>query len=247
MARFFSKTGGHLYDLGINAINPAVDGASAVSVIARAKATEDLGVSATNNRLLNVVIDTTISGILINLLPMGISLGGRSIPTDAFSQAIGTTPVGIGRWFSAGGVLDFGGDAIRIYRDGHLDVSGPAVFANATYTPGTPSESDRLSGNTTATQWPESIEYVALYNVDIGDAAFLDLARGAGPLEVQAENLVFYIVPGRGRATDIDVVGGIVPTLTGSLPIVPSAPNRQSFADRFAWRRAAFAQRYPAA
>lgn len=252
MARFFTKDATHLYNLGVGAVNPSLNGAAAISIVARAKATATLGASATNNRLVNVVIDTTIAGALMNVIPAGIAIGGRSVggaTPDTFQQTTGATPVSVGRWFTAGGVLDFGGDALRVFRDGLLDGSAAAVFANTTYTAGTPTANDQLSGATAPEQWPGIIDYIAIYDVDIGDAAMLDIARGAGPLEVQPENLAFYMVPGRGRGLgpDRDVIGNLVPTITGPLPIVPGSPLRKSFPDRLDWRQREFEQTYPAA
>jgi hypothetical protein len=69
---------------------------------------------------------------------------GRSRTNDAFQTAQSTAQYAVGPWYHVAGVLDFAGDAIRIYVDGALDSSTAVTFGSDTYVHTASAEKPRI-------------------------------------------------------------------------------------------------------
>ena len=224
MARDFDKTTTNYLDLGTGGINPVLSGASALSIHAWVNFdTTDIG--ANDNRIVNIDIDADSTGIALIINGVdglnSVRIAGRSVSTDAIQAKNGAAGLAASTWHSVGGVMDIGGDAITPYQNGVADGGGAVTFGNTTYTTGTPTIVDQISGGrnppTTTNMFDGRIAEVAIWTVDIGAAGFATLGDGFSALFVRPESLVFYM-PLIGRTSpEIEIISGKNGTIAGTV------------------------------
>lgn len=226
MARDFTKNTSNHLSFGNGTINPLLSGATAISCHAIAKADTFSTGAASQNDILGVIIDGSNHGLVLNVDATGanpvLRVSGRSVTGDAIQATVGTSTLAAGTVYSLGGVLNIGGDSIRVYVNGTQEASTGVTFGNATYTTGTPTSPDRIgcAGNPLATpeQWDGMIAEVALWNVDIATAGFAQLADKFSALMVRPDALVFYMALWAQGSPERDLVAAAAATVTGSLP-----------------------------
>jgi hypothetical protein len=224
LARDASKNTSNYLSLGTNALGPLLNGAAKISMHALVVAdTFDTGTN--DNRILSVYINgTTTAGVVLALAGSAgaekVRVGGRSQSLDSFQAVSGATTVSAGTVYGVGGVLDLSGDSIRVYLDGAQDASSAATFANASYTNGTPTAADSISGavgSGSSTFFDGRIAEVAIWAGDIGAAGFGVLAQRVSPMLVRPDLLVSYW-PLIGRESpERDRFGGVGATITGTV------------------------------
>lgn len=227
MARDFSKNTSNHLRLGVNAINPRISGAAAISVHAMVFP-DSFNTSADNNLVCEFYINNGGSGVLLGIhngSSAVVRVAGRSQTSDSYQVRNGTTALVAGSWYSVGGALNFAGDLITPYYNGVAENGGAASFGAFAYTPGTPvSTNDAIGGNhtpTSALQFDGRIAEFAVWKKDIGAAGFRALAGGVSALLVCHESLVFYMPLLGGNSPERDLVGGLTGTITGSIPSAP--------------------------
>lgn len=226
MARDFSKNTSNYMTIGVGALGPILNGAGAIS--AHAIVTGDTldATSVDDNRILSIAIDGASSALRLHTkgdVNKRLNVAGRSVITDALQSVEGTTTMSTGTEYSCGGVLDIAGDKIRVYLNGSQEANTAVTFNNATYTHGTPTDSDRIGADMTTPpfathfQWDGSIAEVAVWAGDIGTDGFYQLNKRISALLVRPDLLIFY-APLWGKASpEPDIVSGKVGTITGTV------------------------------
>lgn len=225
MARVHTKDlANRLYITG-GAVGALLNGASAISAHLWAYALSYDTANANNNRLLDLKINGSSSGLLLGVDGTDSNksrVGGRSQSADSFQARNSTNAVSLNTWTSIGGVLDIAGDVLTPYLSGVAENSGAATFGAATFTHGTPeADSDGIGGHNgtgiaTDQQWDGYIGEVAVWAGDIGAAGFASLAKGFSPLLIRPELLVFYMPLIRGT-TERDLISGRTGTILGTI------------------------------
>lgn len=140
--------------LGTATINGLINGAPGVTL---GVALQYRTLSALNwaHVVMASKVNSTQDGLWLNIRgDVGnvgvVRVGGRSTPGDAFQAALSTRTLDPRSVYTIVGVLDFGGDLIRIYIDGELEVETAVTFGSDTYTAGTPTLEDRIGDDTTS-------------------------------------------------------------------------------------------------
>jgi len=233
VARDFTANTANYMSLGANAIGPLIDGAASFSVHFRVVFdTFHASGGAVGRDMVSACINSTTAGFAISHLdPSGISgprlrCGARSVSTDTYRVLDSSTDLSTGTEYGIGCVYQISADNIVIYLNGASDGSGiSGTWANASYTNGTPTAHDGLGaafGGTTPVsadrQLDGRLSEVAIWAGDIGAAGFASLgADRVSPLLVRPELLVSYF-PLLGKySPEIDVVGGLAGTITGTV------------------------------
>jgi hypothetical protein len=243
MARDFTKNTSNYMRVGVDKINPLISGASAVSIHAVAKP-DTITATSGANRLVVSAVSNTQGGIVLSLhngTSALVRVAARSGTGDAAQVAVGSSVVSTGSYASFGGVADFANDAVRVYYNGAEEANTAVTFANATYTPGTPTTLNDTIGadDTTSNQFDGAIAEVAIWNTDIGTSAFAMLADGVSALAVRPDALVFYMPLVGKYSPEIDVVSGQSGTITGTVAEI--AHPRVMYPRRTKFRRFATA------
>lgn len=134
-------------------IGDLLDGASAISFVARVKVND---ASKTFNTYLCVDIASGgNTGIFSSLQRIDASsashlIGGRSQSGDAFQQASATVNYTWGNFITIGAVFDFANDENHLYLDGSLDQTSSVSYGASVYTQSTPSYNDTIGNRTGA-------------------------------------------------------------------------------------------------
>jgi hypothetical protein len=225
VARDFTKNASNYMGIGIGGFGNLISGASAVSMHAIISPDSTSGVAGGNDdRVLSSLINGSgTSGLYLGLESTAeVRVAGRSQTSDTFHALNGTTQLTFGSWAAVGGVLDFNGDAIRVYVNGSQEASAAKAFSASSYALGTPTEEDSIGGlgtpPATADQFDGRIAELAVWRSDIGTAGYLQLSKGISPLLVSPSTLVFYMRL-IGQSTEVDIVGGVKAVITGSIPV----------------------------
>ena len=152
MALDFVKNTANYLTYGAGAFNAVLNGASKIAVSAVVWLDAVSTGSAFDNRILSVVIDGTLAGVVLSINATGandvVRFRGRSSSGEAEEISDGATHIATGAWIQVGGLLNIGGDSINTVRAGVVDSTTAVTFANATFTPGTPSDVDRIGAAT---------------------------------------------------------------------------------------------------
>lgn len=228
MARTFIKTAGNYISLPAATLGGLISGAGKISIHAWSKYTS---FSATNGANDDRTVQIQIAGASTTGLTICVDgsggpgtqktrIGARSASGDALQVKTGTTVLSTGQWYSHGGTVDFGGKFVTPYLNGAADNTAlSATFANATYTPNSPSGVDEISSsaNGTNAQIDGAIAEVAIWTDDIGAAGFLALSKGMSAKLIRPEKLVFYLPIWGIASPEVELRGGKVPTINGTV------------------------------
>jgi hypothetical protein len=247
VARDFSKNTTNYLTLGVNQIGPLISGASAISLLAKVRA-DAFGTGTADNAILAWGMTGNVTGgvFYVNGASPVVRVGGRSVSTDGFQSAVGTTALSTGVEYSIGGVLNIGGDRIRVYLDGTQEANTTVTFANATYTTSVGTAVENIGAtfgsppSATAGQWDGRISELTIFAGDIGSPEFADHHAGKSPLRVSvsAAPLVFYTQLLGNDSPEPALVSSIVGTITGSIP-QGTHPTVYGYPSVFARRRRA--------
>jgi hypothetical protein len=236
MARDFTKNTSNYLGLGINAISPLLSGAAAISFHCWVYVDTLHGSAADADDLFSVQLSNTQAGFAARLTTStGIGrlrVQARSGTGDASQSITGATTLSTGQWYSLGGVVNIASDTITVYVNGVSDNSGGVTFANATYTPGTPTTAgDSIGCAMTATtpisttrQLDGRIADLAIWTADIGVNAFVALARGRRGWDVAPGSLVFFMPLHGVDSPEYDWKSRKVGTITGTVAFGTHAP-----------------------
>lgn len=196
-------------------IEALLSGASAFSVAAKVNY-DAITDASSSQRIFTGFVNGASTGFLLATAFSSpnnfLRLQGRSVSTDSLQTVDATTTnITAGVLRTLGGVWNIGGDAMRGYINGVQEMSGAATFANATYTPGTPTGQASIG----ITNCNGLLAELAIWKVDIGTAGMLEFHRGKDPRLISPGNLVYYH-PGH-NATDPDLKSGIVAEVVGTI------------------------------
>lgn len=226
MARDFTKNTSNYCSLGVNQIQPLINGASAISVHAIAWG-DSFNTGANDNRILTIGVANNLAGVIMEVVGSAgaevLKIAGRSVSTDSLQTKSATTVFSTTAWHHLGGVLNIGGDTITPYYEGTAEGGGAVTFGNATWTNGTPTQLDTIGAGQTAPvssviQWDGRIAELAIWVVDIGASGFASLNKDISPLLVRPESLVYYAPLIGNFSPEIDLISAKSGTITGSLP-----------------------------
>ncbi len=239
MALDFVKNTANYLTYGAGAFNAVLNGASKIAVSAVVWLDAVSTGSAFDNRILSVVIDGTLAGVVLSINATGandvVRFRGRSSSGEAEEISDGATHIATGAWIQVGGLLNIGGDSINTVRAGVVNSTTAVTFANATFTPGTPTDVDRIGA---ATEVPVAftgplvdgqIAEVAVWVLGSGDADFTAGEWGAlgkffSPLLVRPQSLVFYKSFAARRTAPSDYISKLTGTITGTLAYANHPP-----------------------
>ena len=226
MARDFTKNTANYMNIGTEVAVALVSGASAVSIAAWVYY-DTISNADNNNRIFTAIIDGVNGGIMLATGASGannlVRVGGRSQSADGFQAVNGTTNIPTGQWIHMGGVLNIGGDVIRVYYNGTQEASTAVTFGAATYTDnGAPTKQDAIGGyqdppTVTAVQIDGRIAELGLWAGDIGTAGFEQLNDGFSPLMVRPDLLVAYWPLIGNNSPETDIVSAKNGTITGTI------------------------------
>ena len=228
MARDFSKNASNYIALSGTRWGALVNGASAISVACWANV-DTIGTGVNDNRLLSVVMGTSLAGMTLAIDGSGatkyLRVGGRSQAADSYQARNATSSFTTGTWHHCGGVFNLSGDTITPYFNGAAENSGAVTFGAASYTHSYTNGEDFVGAQTnasgqpvdTAQQLDGRVAEFAVWNVDIGAAGFASLAKGASPLQIKPESLVSYFPLHGVYSTEHDWVSGRTGTITGTV------------------------------
>lgn len=231
MARAFTKDIANYMMLGDNAIGPLLDGAAVFSfhLLVNLTTKESLGTQGDDILIVNMNNSTVGLNIILTgtALSTTIRMGARSVSTDAAALTVdSTTTLSTGVEYSIGGVVNIGGDSMRIYVDGAEEASSAAVFGAATYTHGTSNSSrNDAIGCATVTTAPIStarqtnglVSEVAFWRADITTACFVSLSKRFSAPLIRPASLIFYM-PLIGRnSPERCIKSGASGTITGTV------------------------------
>lgn len=248
MALDFVKNASNFLSYGVATFNPFLSGASKVVISALINAdTFDTAVD-NNNKILQISINGSSSGITFSVNAVGVNdlirIAARSVSTDSLQALNGVTAITTGTWFHVGAIIDYAGDSLSTIVNGAVDTTSGVSFGNTTYTPGAPTVTDRIGADSdtpvlTPGQFDGRIAEIAVWTFSAAEDVLVAdelaaLAKYFSPLMIRPSNLVFY-EPFISRQTTIpDKVNGIAGTITGTLnyadhPSTIFRHSRQSF------------------
>jgi len=154
--------------LGNTPIGDLINGKSVVTVEAWVSSdvvptteSEDIWYSEVNSIATGFGIAVNSSGLIF--------AGGRSGSADAFQSTSWTTAITAGVTYHVVGVLDYANNTIKLYVNGDLkNTNSTAVFANSTYTLGTPTNGENIGmAPNNARHWDGEIDEVAVYDYEL--------------------------------------------------------------------------------
>src|SRR3989344_3197011 len=149
--------------MGVNAIGPDINGASAITVCGWVK----LDTAPSDGAALfasfagggSTMIDIGFKSTLLAYV------AGRSQTTDAYQQVNGVTAISLNTWAFVCGVWDYPNDKIFVYLNSILNNSGTVTFGATTYTHTNATVgSDSISFNDASTLVDGLIDDVRVYN-----------------------------------------------------------------------------------
>lgn len=244
MARDFSKNTANYMSLGINTIVPVLAGSSQISI--HAFVTVDsftASVTFCNDILSFFFGQGSVAGVLLFDTSSGnnrLRAGGRSGTSDIFLGAISPTNLSTGVQYSVGCVFDYAGKRIRLYVDGVQTTNTTVLFANATLTQtsGTNTTYDGIGAGflgggpiNANRQMDGRISELSIFASDIGLAGFQMLSDGYAADMIGPPPAFYFPLLG-DDSPERDHYGGASGTITGSIPqadhpriIYPVAPR----------------------
>lgn len=227
MSRLFTKNLANYMSLGTGGLGAVLSGRGFFSIHAKIKIASTT-TGATDNNILNVVIDGTTIGLALNLDGTGgtpkLALSVRSVNTDARQVATGATTLTPGVTAYVGGTVDVPDDIMQVYLNGVRDaIASPVTLANLSWTLGTPTAADTVGGyqappTATADQFNGEISEIAIWATILSVTEFATLATGAAADTVNSGALVYYLKIGGTASPELPTVGTAQGTITGSLP-----------------------------
>jgi len=130
--------------LGKNVLGNQLNGHNGITFTCWCNLTST-GSNALNNRIINVVIDSTgTTGFSVGNFAGVFEVGARSTKTDSFSIKSITAPA-TGSWQHIAGVVDYSASKVGIYLNGILQGSlAAATFQSASYVQGVSTANDTI-------------------------------------------------------------------------------------------------------
>jgi hypothetical protein len=220
-----TKNVANYVNLGTGKVGALINGKARVSVHALVQYSSLDTVTPPCDRVLCVIASAATSGF--NLATDGAShlrLNARSVSTDAGQDTTGATLIATNVQHSVGAVADFTAKTGKVFLDGKLDGSASSlVWANNSFTLGSPTTGDCISGNATpptgtTTQVNGRVGELALWGDALGVGDFQLLAEGVPAPLVRPEALLMYLPLVGQDATAFDPRSAINGTLVGALP-----------------------------
>jgi hypothetical protein len=230
MARYFNKNTANYSSIGIGQIGTLLNGAAKISWSMIIKPIDTLSTTGVNeNSPFHIKINGLSAGLICSIdanTSVGngkLRVGARSQSADALQNVNGATTLALNTQYTAGGMIDIGGDTITVYLNGAVDAGPTAVtFGAATWTLATASFDDVIGGQTTAppttvAQFGGEISEFAIWTDDITAAGFAALHKGLSPLMVMPDKLIAYW-PLVGRVSpEPEYINTKSATLTGTI------------------------------
>jgi hypothetical protein len=202
MARIFTKNLSNYLSLSNGGVGRLLHGFRYVSMHARVLYTSLDATGFTDNRVINLVMDGTVTtGLAMGVNTGTFRVGARSQAADTFLTADGGA-ISTGVWTSVGGTFDFTGKTMAGFVNGIQTITASALaFGANVYTHGAPTVADSISGDgapptTTTRQVDGPIAEVAIWGsstAPLSQADFADLSDGMSATAVRAESLIFYM------------------------------------------------------
>jgi len=134
-----------------------------------------------------------------------------AVRTSSQVSTSGTTSMVVGQWHHLAGVYD--GSDIRAYLDG-IEENSAAASGNIPLNTA-PVRIGMGSGAVGEEPMDGDIGHCAIYDASLTPGEIASLAAGISPLQIRADNLLFY-APLNGQNPEYDVIGGLDLTVTGA-------------------------------
>lgn len=224
MARDFTKDTANRMSLGTGGLGSLLNGASAVSFSAIVTL-DTITSGSNNNRVINWVINAATAGGYLavhNGTSAVVRVGARSSVADGFQTANGTTVLSTGTEYQIGGVVDYANDRVRVYVNGAREANATVTFAATSYTHGTPTAVDSISGDnippsSTSPQVDGRISEVCIWSGDIGDDGFAQLGDRISAVLVRPNLIVDYLPLMGANSPERGWFGLLSGTITGTV------------------------------
>lgn len=156
--------------IGSNAMNPLINGASAVTIIGWVNFSGLYTCCSSGNTIYATWMDDWTPGLTVlahATLSNGLCVFARSQVSDGAQQACSSTAITLGKWMNFAYVVDYANDKIYVYIDGKL-VNNPSVtFGATTYIAGTPNSFAYDAIGNGGNSWTGSnakVDQVRVYN-----------------------------------------------------------------------------------
>lgn len=230
MSRYFNKNTANYSSIGIGQIGALLNGAAKISWSMIMKPIDAFSTTGVNeNSPFHIKINGLSAGLICSVdanTSAGngkLRVGARSQSADALQNVNGATTLALNTQYTAGGMINIGGDTITVYLNGAVDAGPTAVtFGAATWTLAAATDADVIGGQivtppTTVAQFGGNIAEFAIWIDDITAAGFAALHKGVSPLQVKPEALIAYW-PLIGRVSpEPELINSKSATLTGTV------------------------------
>jgi len=147
----------------------------------------------------------------------------RTVDTASIVPTEGTTDLNDGEWHHVAGTYD--GADVRIYVDGVQENSasqtGNMVMGSAPVRIG-------AAGSVSVVEdaFDGSLGHAALWDTFLTAGEIKSLSEGVSPLKIHKNNMLLFYVPINGQSPEIDIIGGLDLTITGTTIVEePPIPN----------------------
>lgn len=224
--RVFTKNVANYMSLGTGAIGTLLNGLPAFSVHAKIRPTATT--VSEGGTILSALINGTTVGLSFGLMPATgtVRLSARSVSSDAKQTVGGATTLSPGLDTYVGGTVQMSG-SLGVYFNGVADGAASVLFANPTWTLGTPTDSDMVGGfksppTATSDQVEGVLSEIAVWSGVNSAQDFATLATGAPADTVNTSALLYYLKIGGVSSPEGPTVGTALATITGSLPPPPA-------------------------
>ncbi len=223
MARDFSKNTSNYMRLGANALGALLDGAPGIAC--HCWANFDTISTTSGDNALMTIWGTNASMNFRMAVHDGTNpvfrISSRPVAAEAQRNAIGTTNLTIGTWYSLGASVDFVNDTITPYVNGAGEGATAAAFTATAYSTGTPTTSfDSIGSNgtpTAGTQVDGRIAEMAVWGSTLTAAEFASLGNGVSALLIRPQSILLYMVLLGNMSPEPDRISGVSGTITGTV------------------------------
>jgi len=236
MARDFTKNTSNNTSLGNGIVNAILSGAAKIAVHLWMYA-DTYNTGASDNRMLNGVVDGSSSGLIIAVNGSGANkvlfVSCKPSSAEAGSSRSGVSNLATGQWNAVGTLINIASDSITIYVNGTQDATGSNSFTATSYTPGTATSPDRIGGGTslgTANQFDGRLAEVAIWVFNSSTPGLTAdewkaLYAGTPAMQVRPVNLAAYWPLWGIHSPETELIAARTATITGSLPKSAHPPN----------------------
>lgn len=235
MARDFTKNASNYMRFGTAAFAAVAGGASVLCFHAWVNL-DTFSTSANNNRVLNTLQGSGISGIIFNIDKTGanavVTMSARSKSTDALQTKKGTTGISTGVWTAVGGRVNFGAATIATFINGVKESEGSVTFGQSTFAAGSGQNAEDTIGSdcavaspSTANQIDGRIAELTVWKGDITDSGFAALAKGMPSSRIRPNVIISYYRLDGNASPETDLSGNRKnATITGTISKANHAP-----------------------